>query len=611
MSSYRQRYDYLFDRLLEPNATDEETAEFETLQQAHPDWVPADEPLQPATEGVGLFSSLMPEGFVAGAATVEVAAEDTRMSIECVADTFSMILAGITALHKNGNVYRRGLQLVEVVSHEVQQEGVARYLSAKIVSEIGVGRMRTLLSTVARFTRRTMEGPTDVSVPKTLAAEIVYAYDQWPFQTFVGLAEGPTIAPDGRLITSQGYDERSGIYIANHVEVRVPEAPTIDDAKKAAARLLELVSDFDFASDASRSVWLSGVLSTVARPAVNGPVPLHAITATSRGSGKSKLVDVATMITAGHPATRLSFTDDDDEMGKRILALLREGDSTILLDNITLTLGGQQLDSVLTATTFKGRILGRSEMTTALPATAVWWATGNNLTIGGDLIRRTLIISLEPACERPEERDGPRPGVPWRHRDLLGYVADHRAEFLSDALTIIRAYHTAGRPSQNLKSMDFLAWSDLIRSAIVWVGLTDPAATRDDVEAADLDTEAFRTLIECWPVKPDIQCTTQELIELAETEPPEMTFDQKVKAAFYQKCPLERRQLWRAALCNFCPPARGSRPGPPDSRTLGYALRSKRGSMIGSIKLVAGTKGMHGIPWYLTDTTPRPNLHVV
>jgi putative DNA primase/helicase len=49
------------------------------------------------------------------------------------------------------------------------------------------------------------------------------------------------------------------------------------------------------------------------------------------------------------------------------------------------------------------RLLGFSK-NVETPVNAALYATGNNLAIAGDLVRRTLLCSLDAQCERPELR---------------------------------------------------------------------------------------------------------------------------------------------------------------------------------------------------------------
>jgi hypothetical protein len=49
---------------------------------------------------------------------------------------------------------------------------------------------------------------------------------------------------------------------------------------------------------------------------------------------------------------------------------------------------------------------GKSEMTPVLPVNVVFFATGNNLGVRGDALRRIVPCRLETTEERPEERTG-------------------------------------------------------------------------------------------------------------------------------------------------------------------------------------------------------------
>ncbi len=67
---------------------------------------------------------------------------------------------------------------------------------------------------------------------------------------------------------------------------------------------------------------------------------------------------------------------------------------------------------------------------------------------------------------------------------------------MSAALTILRAYHVAGRPDQKLPSWgSFTVWSELIRGALVWTGLADPFLTQQraarDQNEPENDTHDF------------------------------------------------------------------------------------------------------------------------
>jgi hypothetical protein len=259
--------------------------------------------------------------------------------------------------------------------------------------------------------------------------------------------------------------------------------------------LLEVCCDFPFAGDAHRSAWLALLLTLFARPAIDGCVPLFAIDATTRGSGKGRLADATAVIATGRDATKTAQPSNDEEMRKRITTLIIEGEVVTVLDNLARPLGDPSLDAALTATSWKDRALGRTASVSARN-TLVWIATGNNIELGADTARRTLHIRLESPLENPEDRRSEE----FRHPDLLSWARAERPRLVKAAVTLLRAYFHAGCPDAGARLWgSFEAWSRLIPNAVAWVGLPDPTTTRHDFESsADTTKRALAALLEGW-----------------------------------------------------------------------------------------------------------------
>jgi hypothetical protein len=186
------------------------------------------------------------------------------------------------------------------------------------------------------------------------------------------------------------------------------------------------------------------------------------------------------------------FSHDSVEMAKSITSVALAGDVVILLDNLSGAFGNDALDRALTATRWKHRILGKLE-NTDLPLLTTWYATGNNVSVAADTVRRLLHIRLNVLDEHPEERGG------FQHPNLLGWVRQNRPQLLVDAMIILRGYCAAGRPDQKLVPFgSFEGWSDLVRSAVVWIGWPDPCLTRQGIATADSTAEALDQLLAAW-----------------------------------------------------------------------------------------------------------------
>jgi hypothetical protein len=408
--------------------------------------------------------------------------------------------------------------------------------------------------------------------PPNWVAPAVAARKYWPgVRPLEAIVDSPVLRPDGTVLEARGYDETTGIlHLPNARYPSLPAAPSLEDAKDAAARLLELVKDFPFASDAHRAGWLAGVLTPVARFAFSGPAPLFLFDANVRGAGKSLLADVTAEIVCGRPMPRTSQAADEAEESKRITSLAMQGQRLILIDNISRPFGSGPLDAALTSVTWRERKLGDNDMP-ELPLLAVWYGTGNNVTFKGDTGRRCLHIRLDSNLERPERRAG------FTHPNLLEWVHEHRAARLVDALTILRAFIVAGRPvGECTRWGSYEGWSDLVRGALVWCGLADPADTRSEHGALDQDSSALADLIEGWSALPDGMgrrgCTAAEALSVLRADSGATT-----------------HARLRAAIDELCPNGAGQLPSP--SR-LGRALARFRGRVIGSRKLDLRT--VHG-----------------
>ena len=124
--------------------------------------------------------------------------------------------------------------------------------------------------------------------------------------------------------------------------------------------------------------------------------------------------------------------------------------------------------------------------TKALPT-----ATGNNLSIKGDLTRRSVVGRLDPECERPELRQF--------DYNPIAYAKEHRAQLVVDVLTVLKAYHFAGRPNRLRPPLQsFVEWSDTVRSALIWLNQGDPVATMDRLRRNDPALASLTAALSAW-----------------------------------------------------------------------------------------------------------------
>jgi hypothetical protein len=144
---------------------------------------------------------------------------------------------------------------------------------------------------------------------------------------------------------------------------------------------------------------------------------------------------------------------------------------------------------MLSNETVQARILGQSERV-RLGTRVLMLATGNNIRVRGDMARRTVVCRLDAKMPNPDERKF--------NFDAVSEVRADRPTLVVDALTIVRAFIAAGRPGNLSPFGSFEDW-DLVRGALVWLGLADPAETRaavkDDNPLMEEKAEVLRAVL--------------------------------------------------------------------------------------------------------------------
>jgi hypothetical protein len=275
----------------------------------------------------------------------------------------------------------------------------------------------------------------------------------------------------------------------------------------------------------------------------------------------------------------MSYTSDREEMRKRITTLAAEGDRMVVLDNLAGAVGNDILDAALTADRWKDRLLGGNKVYDG-PLHVCWYGTGNNVQLHADTARRVCHCRMETADERPEMKTG------FKYPDLRAHVAANRASLLSAALTILRGWVVAGRPSHGLTPWgSFEGWSAVVREAVVFAGLPDPGETRLALQsAADCDALAMSALLDALvrmdPGRRGV--TAGEIIDAI-------------------RKPADPPPVWlaglRSAVEELC--------GRLDSKALGYRFRHfARRNFNGRMIDRNGEDRLRGNRWVVRDVSP-------
>lgn len=409
--------------------------------------------------------------------------------------------------------YQRGNKLVRPVVLPVDTFGAKRTLTAQLV-EIDLHYLRDALCRKSRWVRLDSRTQTwqDIHPVQDVAMVLLKRFGDWKFPIIAGIITTPTLRPDGSILSQPGYDPATKLLLIDPPPMpELPEHPSKDHALAALRLLKELLVEFPFVDDVSRSVALSAIISTVCRGAFP-VVPMHVIDAPAASSGKSYLLSTVAWIATGQAMPVLGAGKSEEELEKRLGAAVIHGQPLVCIDNVVGELGGDALCRLIEQPRPSVRILGHSQNVEIDARAVTFFANGNNLIIVGDLYRRVVHCRLDPQQERPELRT-----FRSNPRDL---ILANRGNYIAACLIIARAYIAAGKPCPCPQLASFNEWSDVVRSALVWCGEADPVVSMDASKAEDPETSALTTMLTAWAkvfgTGPDRAVSLREVIERCE-----------------------------------------------------------------------------------------------
>ena len=309
--------------------------------------------------------------------------------------------------------------------------------------------------------------------PFWLAQALIDDPRRWgPIRQLAGVTSVPLLMPDGSIHDAPGYHPGTAMFYQPRGDVApIPESCSQDEARAALDRFTAWLKHYPFADESHRAAVVAMALAGLARHLLPITPYLH-IDAPRQGSGKTLIAEAIGLIATGVRPPIHGYPTDPQETRKLLTSCLLAGDRVIVFDNAKdgRVIDDEELGKVVTSEKHGDRLLGTNDRT-KLENLAIIIGTGNNNVLAGDLPRRALMPRIVPDVERPEER-----AFPWKPTD---YVTRHRSEVVRDGLTVLRAYLHAERPGERaLSPWGSFESFDLIRGALVWLGMPDPAGAR-------------------------------------------------------------------------------------------------------------------------------------
>jgi hypothetical protein len=416
-------------------------------------------------------------------------------------------------------LYQRGELVVRPARLKLRaadMQGHKRETSSWQLLQITKPYMIETFTRVARFERWSERAKdwTPKNCPDWVADTYLARSGRWKIPVLLRIVNAPFLRADGSLCERPGYDRDSALlYILGRNESfpSIPAAPTQEQAREALTHLDNaLLEEFPFIEQIDRSVALSLILTALDRHAM-ATAPLHAFTSPVPGTGKSLLVDLASLLATGEITPVISQGSNKDETEKRLGAELLSGNTIVSFDNCSAEVDSELLCQALTQRELRVRELGFSR-NVKVPITALFVVNGNNLVIANDLTRRTLLGQLDAGVERPETRTF--------KRKVDDVAREFRGVLVAAALTFLRGWHVAYAAGTRIKIEpmgSFEEWSHRIRCPLLWLDRADPCESIKTVRENDPLRSLLNAVLIQWEIALGIvdPFTVQQVIDKA------------------------------------------------------------------------------------------------
>lgn len=244
---------------------------------------------------------------------------------------------------------------------------------------------------------------------------------------------------------SPGWHPGSGVLVHGpQVAPCLPEQTLTTQAsalRRLPPHLRALLGGFCFASDADLanavSMMLTGLLMSHHTVTLH---PLGLLDGNQPGVGKTLLARTIGMLLDGRDPRLINYTTNDEELCKRLLATIRDGNPSVVpIDNAKVRVGSVVSSPVLEANSVAPeislRILGVSQ-NYVRPNDILWFLTMNDTKVSPDLVSRCVPIRFR------YEGD---PGQRTFGEDPVEYARKHRSQILGELAGMVLYWNQRGR----------------------------------------------------------------------------------------------------------------------------------------------------------------------
>lgn len=254
----------------------------------------------------------------------------------------------------------------------------------------------------------------------------------------------PYLRADGTgwQVEANGYNRDTGIYVIGH---HSPQAMPLEEA---VAAILELLSEFQFATPADQSRAIASILTPAlqASSTIRGSVPVTIVEADQSQAGKGLFVQTSCALYDEEAHWIAKRSGGVGSLDESLATSFLRGGAFVVFDNIRGSLKSEYLEAALTANSaFPVRVPHKGEILVDVSQSTIW-VTSNGFVSTVDLANRASFVRIR-------KRTG------HVYRPLPQIIKEHLDFYQGCILTVVRSYLEANCPRTNEGRHSFHPWA--------------------------------------------------------------------------------------------------------------------------------------------------------
>jgi hypothetical protein len=336
-----------------------------------------------------------------------------------------------------------------------------------------------------------LERYVDKSPPVEVLKSVLTVRNWDPLPVLRGIVKQPIFRPDGSLLQTPGYDSQTGLFY--EPERDFPAISTASNPERTASARLWLLDsflrDFGWVDEADIANYIALLITPMLRPilGVEALSPFGVVTATAPGSGKSLLVE--DILQRLYRITSYGWKRREEERHKDITTAFASDAQIVVFDNVgdNDRVDSPALAKLLTSRRWDDRRMGKNTEVLSYSNNRLWLTTGNNISLGGDIQSRTVLVRLDPLSEAPQYRTGFVLG------DLTAWldVPANVDKLLRCLVVLVADWVESGAPREEYVMRGFGTWASALGGFLKHHGIPGFLANADALREADSEEEEW------------------------------------------------------------------------------------------------------------------------